>query len=367
MTFQTVLFTLGSKAYCLCDAPFFACRKEKETDRKAMNVVDLAKRLVEIDSTPGREGTVGEFLFAFLQEQDFYVERQPVSAGRFNVRARMDDPIVVFTTHMDTVPPFLPVSEDDDFLYGRGACDAKGVLAAQVQAALALVAAGHRNIGLLFLVGEETGSDGARTANAVRNSCRHIIGGEPTENKLAAGSKGALRFTLGTRGRLAHSAYPEHGESAIETLLDVLNDLRKARFPEDPVLGATTVNIGLLSGGIAANVVPEHASAEAMVRIVADAESMLKRIRKLVRERARIDLRFACDPIRFDPVDGFGSVPVAFTTDLPLLGNWGKPYLLGPGSILDAHGLHEKVSKRELERAVRLYQDLALHCLNRKG
>jgi len=332
-----------------------------------MNVVELTKHLVEIDSTSGREAMVGEFLCDFLQARGFLAERQPVSAGRFNVSASMDQPEVAFSTHMDTVPPFLPVSEDAEYIYGRGACDAKGVLAAQVHAALALAAAGHRNVGLLFVVGEESGSDGARTANGIRTDCRYIIGGEPTDNKLALGSKGALRFSIGTRGRAVHSAYPERGESAVETLLDVLADLRAARFPEDPVLGATTVNIGLLSGGTAANVVPDRASAEVMVRIVTDAESMEKRILGLVRGRARVDRRFACDPIRFETADGFDSIPVAFTTDLPLLGNWGKPFLLGPGSIFDAHGPRERILKRDLEHAVLLYQKLALQCMNRRS
>jgi acetylornithine deacetylase len=262
---------------------------------------------------------------------------------------------------MDTVPPFIPSAEDETHIRGRGACDAKGIIAAQVSAAERLRAEGVGEVGLLFTVDEEMGSLGARAANThpLARRCRYLVNGEPTDNRLAVGSKGSLRLRLETRGRAAHSAYPERGESAIEKMLDVLADVRACAWPRDEFFGETTCNIGTLAGGTRPNVVAAEARAEMQIRLVTPSARVKEILEEAVAGRARIEYLSAAEPVRMHEVGGFEREVVRFTTDIPYLANWGAPLLVGPGSILDAHTDAERVSKRELEEAVGLYARLA--------
>ena len=323
-----------------------------------MNLFELTSRLISIPSISGDEKAVAEFIAEYLSAAGFEVELQDAAEGRPNVYARRGKPEVVLSTHTDTVPPYVEFREDDEFIYGRGACDTKGIIAAMIKASAALIEANVTDFGLLFVVGEEAGSPGAHAANTIPNRSRYLINGEPTESKLALGSKGALRAILRARGRAAHSAYPEMGESAIEKLIDVLNDLRRIELPRDQTLGATTMNIGMIKGGVAGNVIPPEAEAELMFRVVTTNDSLKRIIEGVVDSRAELEYTFGCDPVFTECIDGFETTVVSFTTDIPQLGNWGKPLLFGPGSILDAHTPHERISKRELASAVDRYVKL---------
>lgn len=330
-----------------------------------MDVFELTKKLVDFDSVTGNEQACAAFLETHLRESGFESRTQPVSDGRANVYAFLGSPKVVLSTHIDTVPPFMPSREDDKFIYGRGACDAKGILAAQVTAATRLRDSGIRDFGLLFLVGEETLSDGARVANANPPGSKYLINGEPTDNSLAIGSKGILRVDILARGRMAHSAHPELGESAIEKLLDVLEELRRLPLAQDPTLGRTTMNIGLIEGGRASNVVPDRASAQVLFRTVTDSEDLRAQVAQILKGRCEFEFIRSTPPLHMERLDGFQTKVVAFTTDLPNLTHWGKPLLLGPGSINDAHTDHERVSKAELASAVDLYFNLVRQLLAR--
>jgi acetylornithine deacetylase len=336
-----------------------------------MDVFELTRQLIAIPSISGDEKRVADFLADYLSAAGFQVDLQDAAVGRPNVYARMGNPQVVLSTHTDTVPPYVELREDDDFIYGRGACDAKGIIAAMVKAAETLIESGETDFGLLFVVGEEAGSPGAEAANRIANQSRYLINGEPTESKLALGSKGALRAVFKATGRAAHSAYPEMGESATDKLLDVLNDLRGTELPQSATLGATTMNIGVIKAGVAANVIPPEAEAELMFRVVTDADSLKQLIERVARGRAELSYTFSCDPVFTRRLDGFETTVVRFTTDIPLLANWGKPLLFGPGSILDAHTEHEKISKQELVRAVdgyaRMVRDLKFEISNLKS
>ena len=325
-----------------------------------MNVLELTRKLISIPSISGDEKKVAEFLAEYLKAAGFEVELQEAAEGRPNVYARRGDPDVVLSTHTDTVPPYVEFREDDEFIYGRGACDTKGIIAAMLKAGEALIASEVTDFGLLFLVGEEAGSVGARVANSMPNRCRYLINGEPTESKLALGSKGALRVILRARGRAAHSAYPQMGESAIEKLLDVLNDLRRAELPLDETLGASTMNIGMIKGGVAANVIPPDAEAELMFRVVTSNESLKCIIEGVARSRVEIEYTFGCDPVFTERLAGFETTVVAFTTDIPALTSWGKPLLFGPGSILDAHTPGERIAKQDIVRAVEAYRKMVV-------
>ena len=305
---------------------------------------------------------VGEFLAEHLEGMGYRVERQELDQGRFNVIATTKEPPrVVFSTHMDTVPPFIASSEDDEFIHGRGSCDAKGIMAAQILAAERLQAEGVKDIGLLFTVDEELGSAGAQLANdhPLARECRYLINGEPTDSRLATGTKGSVRVVITTEGRAAHSAYPEAGESAIEKLLDLLQNIRAVEWPEDSFFGTTTCNIGVLNGGTRPNVIPDKARAELQFRLGIDIEQVKKVLEDAAGGRSHIEYATAHDPVRLYSVPGFEQCVVRFTTDIPYLSNWGQALLLGPGSILDAHTEHERISKRELTDAVDIYMNLA--------
>jgi acetylornithine deacetylase len=320
-----------------------------------MELFELAKALINIESVTGHERACAEFLHGYLVARNFEVEFQPVSRDRSNVFAKKGRPEVVLSTHIDTVPPFFLAHEDEQYIHGRGSCDAKGILAAQIVAAERLLGQGLTDFGLLFLVGEETTSDGAREANLHPPGSRYIINGEPTENKLVVGSKGNLRLDLRFHGKMAHSAYPHLGESAIDKLLDVLLDLRKLPLPHDPLLGPATLNIGVISGGRAANVVPDQAAAQVLIRTVSGTEELRRMISEVIAGRCELEFVRDTPPLRMEKVDGYETDVVAFTTDLPALTRWGRPVLLGPGSISVAHTQHEHVAKVELVKAVDLY------------
>jgi acetylornithine deacetylase len=327
-----------------------------------MNPIELTRKLVDIPSLSGEEAEVGRFLAAYLESLGYTVELQRVAADRANLIATTGArPRIVLSTHMDTVPPFIAASEDEDYVYGRGACDAKGIIAAQIAAAERLRAAGVTEIGLLFTVDEELGSLGARAANAhtLASQCQYLINGEPTDNRLAIGSKGSLRVRLKTVGRAAHSAYPEHGESAIERLLDVLRDVRECSWPADDFFGETTCNIGVVAGGTRPNVIPAEAHADLQIRLVTESGKVREILERALAGRAQPEYLSTAEPVRLHAVKGFAQTVVRFTTDISYLKNWGAPLLLGPGSILDAHTEHERISKRELAEAVELYAQLA--------
>ncbi len=333
-----------------------------------MNLFELTRTLMDIPSVSGEEGEVGRFLESYLKGLGYEVESQEVAGGRANVLARAGGRArVVLSTHMDTVPPFIASSEDEEYIRGRGACDAKGIIAAQLTAAERLRAGGFEDLGLLFTVDEELGSLGARAADAhaMGRGCEYLVNGEPTGNRLAVGSKGSLRLKLLTEGRAAHSAYPERGESAIEKLLDVLAELRAVEWPRDEFFGETTCNVGTVSGGTRPNVIPAAAEAQLQIRLVTPSDVIKEIVERVAAGRARVEYMSASEPVRMHAVEGFEREVVRFTTDIPYLSSWGKPLLLGPGSILDAHTDGERVSKRELEEAVGLYVRLVKTLLGR--
>jgi acetylornithine deacetylase len=334
--------------------------------------IDLTRRLVNIESTTYHEGHAGIFLAQFLAEHRFAVERMEVAqpdlaltpggsdTARFNVYAAPPGitPDVVLSTHMDTVPPFFPCTEDEDFLYGRGSCDAKGIIAAQVAAAERLRDSGVK-AGLLFVVGEERDSAGAKVANRNPRGSRFLINGEPTDNRLALATKGALRVELRAKGRMAHSAYPELGDSAIHKLVEALHDVLAMPLPIEPEIGPTTVNIGLVNGGYAPNVIADKAEAHLLIRTVGSSEEVKQAITRVVAGRADVafSLDLAC--VRMRKVGNLPTMIAKFATDIPSLTAWGEPFLLGPGSIHVAHTPDEKISKQELLACVDLYVELA--------
>ncbi|HSW48838.1 MAG TPA: M20/M25/M40 family metallo-hydrolase, partial [Bryobacteraceae bacterium] len=314
------------------------------------------------------EQQAGEFLFALLSDiaarHQGAVERMEVEPGRFNVLAHWGEPVVTLSTHMDTVPPHIPSREDQDRIWGRGACDAKGIIASMIHAAEGLLQSGVRNFGLLFVVGEEKNSAGAQAAAKSPRGSRYLINGEPSKNQLALASKGALRFEITASGKMAHSAYPELGESAIEKLLDVLQRVRVIPMPVDPLLGPGTLNIGTIAGGRAPNVVPDSACAEIMIRLVSDPEPIRRAVLDAVGAQAQAR-EVACIPVvKLGRLKGLDTTVVAYTTDIPEFGGaWGKPFLLGPGSIHVAHTLDEHVHKRQLVEAVEVYQRMVKQLL----
>lgn len=334
-----------------------------------LDVFQLTRELIDIPSVTGDEARVGTVLETLLQSRGYNAELQAVAGDRANVIATTGaPPRVVLSTHMDTVPPHIASREDSELIYGRGACDAKGIIATEIAAAEKLREDGVNEIGLLFTVDEENTSAGAKAANLhpLAASCRYLINGEPTDNRLAVGTKGSLQVTIKAKGRAAHSAYPEQGDSAIEKLLDVLNDVRRIDWPNDNTLGETTCNIGVISGGLRSNVVPAEARASVQIRLVTEATVVRNLLEETIAGRASVEYTSVHDPVRLLALDGFEQTSVRFTTDIPYLTNWGQPLLIGPGSILDAHTEDEKVAKAELVRGVELYYGLVKSLLESK-
>ena len=331
---------------------------------QTIDPVELTRSLVDIDSTTGREGEAGRWLARRLRDLGYEVVEQPVTDDRFNVYAHLGTPPgVVYSTHFDCVPPFYPSHQERGLVFGRGACDAKGILAAQVTAAERLRAAGETRLALLFVVGEERGSDGARVANHLApTGVRFLINGEPTDNRLGAATRGLLRVRLHAKGRAAHSSFPELGDSAIDKLLDALMVIRGVALPDDPLLGRTHYTVGLIEGGVAPNVVSPHASAELLFRTVGDGTRVRDALR-VVEGLVGIEHVLDIPAVRMHTVSGFETAIFPYTTDVPQLTAWGTPILVGPGSIHVAHTEHEHISVDELHAAVGIYESLATRLL----
>jgi acetylornithine deacetylase len=333
-----------------------------------MHVFELTKKLIDIESITPNERDVVSFLVAHLQPLvdrfNGRLELMPVEANRENIFVSWGQPVVTLSTHTDTVPPFIAASEDEQFIWGRGACDVKGIIAAMITACTNLLEQGERNFGLLLVVGEERNSLGAKNAAENSRGSKFLINGEPTGNKMALGSKGALRFHLECHGKMAHSAYPELGESAILKLLRLLQRLNTEEWPVDPILGASTLNIGLISGGRAPNVIPDLATAEILLRLVDDGEDSAQRIVKLADGLGQATEVLRLGAVHLGSLPGFETCVVSYTTDIPAFkGAWGKPFLLGPGSIHFAHTSEERVPKLELLESVDIYQRIVKELL----
>ena len=332
-------------------------RSQLASPQEELDPIRFTRQLCEIESTTYHEGAVGDFLADFLAGRGWAVEKTPVeqpreNAGggpRWNIYAGKagETPDLVFSTHIDTVPPYIPFSEDEEFIYGRGVCDAKGILAAEVTAAEKLRAAGYK-IGLLFLSGEERDSAGAKAANLAPKGNRFLINGEPTDNRVAVASKGALRVSLKTSGKLAHSAYPELGESAVHKLVELLDRLLKMDWPVDKDAGETTVNIGQIQGGVAPNVIADHAEAQVLIRLVTDSAPIRAQILEAAKGVAEVEFTLDLAFVRLKAFEGMPTMVAKFATDIPQLTNWGEPLLIGPGSIHVAHSPEEKLAKKEL-------------------
>jgi acetylornithine deacetylase len=334
-----------------------------------MDAVTLTRQLVDIESITGDEAAVGNYLYGELCRLGYQTRKMPVEGTRFNVYATSPEephPAVVFSTHMDTVPPFIPSSEDATRIYGRGSCDAKGIIAAQIGAAERLR---QENIytGLLFVVGEERDSLGAKVANDYLAQERanpqgarcYLVNGEPTENHIALASKGTLRVEVTATGRMAHSAYPELGESAIDKLLAALTRLRAMPLPSDPEIGPCTLNIGLIEGGRAPNVIPDYAHADLLYRLIGPSEELRRQVVATAGDAVKVTFPLEIPFLRLRTVGGLPTMTAAFTTDVPFLTNWGEPLLIGPGSIHVAHTEEEYIDKQQLAEAIDLYCTIA--------
>ena len=327
-----------------------------------MDAVTLTRQLVDIESITGNEAAIGNYLYGELCRVGYQTGKMPVEGDRFNVYATSAEhphPAVVFSTHMDTVPPFIRSSEDAGRIYGRGSCDAKGIIAAQIAAAERLRQQGIY-VGLLFVAGEERDSLGAQVANnQPARGCRFLVNGEPTENRMALASKGTLRVEVTATGRMAHSAYPELGESAIDKLLAALVRLRAMPLPSDPHVGPCTLNIGLIEGGRAPNVIPDYAHADLLYRLVGPSSDLRRQIVATAGNDVQVTFPLELPFLRLRTVDGLPTMIAAFTTDIPKLTNWGEPLLLGPGSIHVAHTDGEYIEKQQLAEAIDLYCTIA--------
>jgi acetylornithine deacetylase len=341
-------------------------------DPTPLDPIRLTQQLCEIESTTYFEGSVGDFLADFLTRRGWAVEKTAVpqpeeSAGqgpRWNVYAGVagQAPDLVFSTHMDTVPPYIPFREDAEYIYGRGVSDAKGIIAAQLAAAEALRSERFR-VGVLFVSGEERDSAGAKVANESPKGSRFLINGEPTDNRLAVASKGSLRVVFRASGKMAHSAYPELGESAVHKLVEVLGRRLKLDLPVVEDVGPSTLNIGQVQGGYAPNVIADTAAAQVLVRLVGDSEPVRAALVEAAGDLAEVDFTLEIPFVRLRAVAGLPTMVAKFTTDIPQLSNWGEPLLLGPGSIHVAHTPHERLAKKELLEAVELYIQVARQLL----
>ena len=336
-----------------------------------MNELELfayIRKIIDIPSVSGEEGDVARFLGNDLRAKGFTVTLQEVAPERLNVYA-VDESVstrIVFCTHIDTVPPFYQSSEDDEYIYGRGSCDAKGIAATMVAATMALREAGIRDVGLLFVVGEEVDSAGAIVANDLESDARYVVVGEPTENRMATGHKGGFKFKLTARGKAAHSAYPHLGESAIVFLLDALAEIRNQDWGTSELLGDATINVGTIHGGLAANVFAPEAESDVFIRVVGKVADVHAKIDRILERHPKLSYEIInqSDAVFCETVPGFDTAAVSFGTDIPALHAFGKPLLLGPGSIHDAHTSNEKLGKREAVDAVSYYQTLAKQLLS---
>lgn len=327
-----------------------------------MDAITLTRQLVDIESISGNEAAVGNYLYGELCRIGYVIRKMPVEGDRFNVYATLEqqpEPAITFSTHMDTVPPFIPSSEDAANIYGRGSCDAKGIIAAQIAAADRLRREGTY-VGLLFVVGEERDSLGAKVSNDhAPRGCKFLVNGEPTQNQIALASKGTLRVEVTARGKMAHSAYPELGDSAIDKLIPALTRLRTMPLPSDPQVGPCTLNIGLIEGGRAPNVIPDYAHADLLYRLIGPTEELRKQIVAAAGDQVEVTFPLELPFLRFRTVDGLPTMIAKFTTDIPRLTKWGEPLLIGPGSIHVAHTEGEYIEKKQLHESIDLYCRIA--------
>ncbi|MGH7518073.1 MAG: M20/M25/M40 family metallo-hydrolase [Gemmatimonadales bacterium] len=328
-----------------------------------MDPVELTRALVAVESPTGAEGPVVGLLAGVLERAGYRVTRQPVSPGRDNIYAWREPPAVVFSTHLDCVPPYVPLREDAEWVHGRGTCDAKGLAAAMTVAAERLAERGERRVGLLFVVGEENGSDGAHAAAALEPKGRFLVNGEPTENRLCIGQKGSLRCDLEATGRAAHSAYPDEGHSAVEALLDTLERIRQLPFPVDPLLGPSTLNVGTIQGGVAPNVLAPSARAQVLIRTVGPTEALKATLAATAAPGVQLSIGLEIPAYKGTAPAGWETTVVSYASDLPFYGGWGRRFQLGPGTILLAHTEAERIRKSDLHRGVELYVQLATDLL----
>ena len=324
-----------------------------------MDPVELTRALVAIESPTGAEGPVVELVASVLDRAGYQVTRQQVSPGRHNLYAFREPPALVFSTHLDCVPPYLPLSEDDEWVHGRGACDAKGLVAAMTAAAERLAERGERRVGLLFVVGEENGSDGAHAAAALEPKGRFLVNGEPTENRLCIGQKGSIRYDIEATGRAAHSGYPEEGSSAVVALLDTLQRIRSLPLETDPLLGESTLNIGTIQGGVAPNVLAPSARAQVLIRTVGPTEDLRKQVAATAGPGVRVSVGLEIPAFKGTAPAGWETTVVSYASDLPFFTGWGRRFQLGPGTIRVAHTDAERIRKADLHRGVDLYVRLA--------
>jgi acetylornithine deacetylase len=341
---------------------------DEVSDEPFMNLFELTRALIDIDSVTPHELEIGNFFFEYLrplaEKHGGRIERNEVAPGRNNVFVAWGKPEVVFSTHMDTVPPFIRSREDEEYIWGRGSCDTHGIAASMIKAIEALLEQGIGDLGLLLVIGEEIDGLGAMHANQNPPGAKYLINGEPTENKLGTASKGSLRLELEARGKAAHSAYVELGDSAIDKLLDNLQALRALELPVDPVLGPSTLNIGTISGGEAGNIIASHAAASVVIRVVSDLEKLQRLALGALDDRVEVRIATATPAIHLKSLPGFSTEVVKYTTDIPKLTQWGEPLLLGPGSIHVAHTPEERISKKQMLEAVELYQKLVKQLKN---
>ena len=323
---------------------------------------DIAERLLKwlaVDSTSGNEREFLQLLEGMFHDDGWQITRQPVEEDRWNLLVTDGtDPQVLLSTHVDTVPPVLEVDYDGQVVRGRGACDTKGGLLAMVHAARRVRDAGIEGVGFLLVVGEEVDHRGAKEATALQLDVDRIILCEPTQNRVVTAQKGMVRCTLRTRGVAGHSAFPDDGESAVGPLLDALEAIRGHDWPTDELLGATTVNIGVIDAGVAANVFAPEARAEVLFRAVSDAEQLLHEVRSTVGgDVEMVDVVYN-DPVFFDVPSGVDTCTVPFNTDAPYLADIADVWLVGPGDIRCAHSEDEQIRIGEIFDGIELYEKL---------
>lgn len=347
-----------------------------------LDVVDLTIELCTIPSITENEADVVDHLTTILKKLGAHVTRENVggTVGRDNLLAVADKnrPVdLLLTTHIDTVPPYYApkrvVGADGvERLVGRGVIDAKGIAASMIvawQRLLETNAMVGANVGLLFVVGEETSSDGAKQAAAsgFAPAVKFFIDGEPTDGLLCTAMKGVLAFDLVVKGKAGHSAYPAAGHSATHQLIDDLHRLQHASWPTTS-FGETTLNVGVMNGGVAPNVIAADASARIMMRPTIHPDEILEQVRALLTDSTALSVLTKAAPIELYTVAGEPTCVVAFGSDvphlMPVLGpRAGRPMLFGPGSILDAHTSHEQVAIDDLVAAAAAYERMCVRLL----
>lgn len=343
----------------------------QKSPRRAWLTQELMRLCAE-DSTSGREDALLPVLRDLLTELSAHVVEQPVATGRTNVLALWGTPKVLFSTHLDAVPPFVAPRVEGDRVWGRGACDAKGQILAQLEAVRSLREEGHEGFAWLGVVGEETDSLGASRARELIShfhACRVLINGEPTELKLGAGQRAILHLRLRCDGRAAHSSMPDLGRSAAWPMLDWLEELRELPLRIDDHLGPEVWNLGRLAIGEAPNVIPATATADVLARLLPDS-NFEDQVRDSMPEDAEVEVRLSEPADRYPEIPGFPMSPLPFGSDAPALRDLISDrtvVLAGPGSIRVAHTLDEHLDLDDLEAGVDLNRRLALHFLGTGG